>query len=173
MARELVVQRRCDLCPNVATHHKVPVAVGDATRRQTLDLCEVDYKRLIQPLLDALASARPYPVTPTTSRQWKGRALGPYYCKAGCASTPLKNLATFTRHLQVVHDMTRAEYIRRHGELVPMTLEELESIIVEVACEVKGCSKVYSTALGNRWPQQAMRAHMWGRHGIKWKPTLG
>jgi hypothetical protein len=63
--------------------------------------------------------------------------------------------------------MTLDEYQERYGELVPLTAEEKAQLVVEVRCEVDGCDQVYSTALGNRYPQSALTSHMWGRHGIK------
>lgn len=171
MVREHITRLRCDVCSDQATHEKVTITIGGAVRGRTLDLCDRDYRELIQPLLNALASVRPYSSSGNRSRQWAGRSIGPFLCRAGCVSGLLKNLTTLDAHLKGIHGMTRAEYIELYGEPVPLTPEEQEALVVEVACQVKGCGKIYSTALGHRWPQQALRGHMWGVHAIRWRPT--
>lgn len=164
----------CDLCPldrpTPAEHVNLPITIG-ATGPLTLDLCELHYKELLQPALDALLAHGEKPVErPLNHRSRVGqkRQLGPYRCLAGCTSAPLKNYITLTTHLHKIHDLTLPEYIAEHGELVPLEPHEMEP--VEVRCELQGCDQTYSTATGTRWPQQAMVSHMRGRHGLKWKP---
>lgn len=171
LARELDVRHRCDACGALAIHVEVPVRAG-AARQATLDLCDECYATLIQPLLDTLAKARPYATaTPARpSRQWAGRTVGPFRC-ALCEVPPLKNLSTFSTHIKSLHGMSRLEYTVKYGDPVPLTAEEVAELeAVEYTCEVPGCGKTYSTALGNRWPHQALRSHMWGVHAIRWQP---
>lgn len=140
------------------------LGVRGAHRPIKVDLCQDDYDRLIQPILDLLASARPYPKGMSRHRQWKGRDVGPFLCLE-CNNPPLKHAGTLTAHVQQQHAMTRAEYIKKHGPLVPLTPEEVAELVVEVTCGIGGCEQLYSTELGNRWPHQAMRAHQIARHG--------
>ncbi len=163
----------CDLCREPAAHAQVPVSVGLKKHREasgTLDLCARCHKELLQPVVDALnAHGRRRAPSRYRQRGWK-RTSGPYLCQAGCNAAPLKTGTTLEQHLLRVHDgLTLEEYTERHGELVPLTEEELAELVVEVPCP-QGCGQVYSTALGHRWPQSAMIHHMWGHHGIKWRP---
>lgn len=163
----------CDLCREPAVHLQVPVAIGLKKRREVkgrLDLCARCYKELLQPVIDVLkqhGQQKP-PARPQRGRK---RQLGPYLCRAGCASAPLKSQTTLTQHLLNIHDgMTMEEYVEQHGEPVPLTPEEVAELVVEARCPEQGCDTVYSTARGHRWPQAALISHMWGHHGIKWKP---
>lgn len=141
-----------------------------------VDLCQTCEKMRLAPLVEFASTwgevpTRRLPVGERTWRPKPGRRRGPFRCLAGCAATPLKNSDTLRQHLALVHDgLTLDEYVDRYGELVPLTPEE-QAEVIEVRCEVEGCDRVYSTALGNRWPQQAMVSHLWGTHGIKWKPV--
>lgn len=177
MARRIAFNVWCDLCPRDhpvrAEHVNLPIAVGP-TGPLTLDLCELHYKELLQPVLDALLNhgEKPVPrVLGKRTRIGQKRLYGPYRCLAGCTSAPLKNYITLTSHLRLIHDgMTLDEYVAKYGELVPLEPEDMEP--VEVRCEIQDCDQAYSTATGTRWPQQAMVSHMRGRHGLKWKPGM-
>ena len=183
MPREYTIRSWCDLCAGVgerceATHVDVPITIANA-RPATLDLCELHYKELLLPVLDALAeygadppSTRPQPSAFRPRNRNPGRAAGPFKCLVeGCIATPLKHRGTLWQHLRGVHETTLDAYEEKYGELVPLTREEQAEVVIEVSCEVAGCNQAYSTALGNRWPQQAMISHMWGHHSIKWKPA--
>lgn len=170
MARELVIRTRCDLCTATATRVGIRVAVG-RVRGRTLDLCEVHFTNLLQPVLDALekhgTEVKTGEKVPTHRQSWK-RVTGPVQCRAGCMSAPHKTVATLENHLRRLHGLTLDEYTERFGSdaLSPIDLEE---VVTEVHCP-EGCGKVYSTALGNRYPQQAMVSHMRGHHGLRWSP---
>ena len=166
MARIRTVLLRCDLCGEEAEHEQVEIRVGKTSG--TLDLCERHYQACARPLADAVASLKSW--KRDRHRQGWKRRPGPFRCVIpGCPGSVLKNAATLEQHLLRLHDMTLAAYAEAYG-LTPLTPEEAEAVVVEVRCEVNGCEQVYSTAQGFRWPHQAMRAHMWGHHGIKWKP---
>jgi hypothetical protein len=137
-----------------------------------LDLCEVHFKELLQPVLDVLADhgseVDTGEKTPTYRQNWK-RKTGPVLCQAGCTSAPHKSVATLEVHVRRLHDLSWEEYVDRYGPPVPLTDSELGHLVVEVRCP-EGCGQVYSTALGHRFPQQAMVSHMRGHHGLRWSP---
>lgn len=175
MAEQLSIHLWCDLCleegrKEPAEYRKFPITLGHGPPLG-IDLCELHHKQLLQPVLEVLArhgidlTARPK----ERQRGWR-RNTGPYKCHAGCDAAPLKNATTFEVHLRKLHGMTLDDYVSRYGDLVPLTAEEQAELVVEVECEVEGCGTAYSTARGNRWPQQAMISHMRGRHGLNWRP---
>ena len=170
MARSLEIRVRCDLCQREATRTDVLVAIKRMPRR-SLDLCELHYTELIEPLVKVLrkhGADVKTGETPPNHRQNGKRAIGPFLCQE-CTSAPLKHAGTLEVHLRRLHKMTLAEYTEKHG-LTPLTREELAALEIEVRCDQPGCYKVYSLSRGNRWPQMAMVSHMWGHHAIKWSP---
>lgn len=175
MVRQLEVRSRCDLCTNGATRTDVLVAIYRA-KPKTLDLCEFHFAQLVEPLLKAVkkhgVNVRTGAKPPDVRHGWK-RRVGPLLCQAGCVSAPLKYVLTLEVHLRKLHGgMTLEEYIERYGELQPLTPEEVAELEVEVVCDQPGCNQRYSLSRGNRYPQQAMVAHMRGHHGIKWSPGV-
>lgn len=173
MVRQLEVRSRCDLCTNGATRTDVLVRIYRA-KPKTLDLCEFHFAQLVEPLLKVVkkygVDAKTYEATPNHRQNGK-RKIGPLLCKAGCVAAPLKHAGTLEIHLRKLHDgMTLEEYVERFGELQPLTPEQLAELDVEIVCDQTGCNKRYSLSRGNRYPQQAMVSHMWGHHGIKWRP---
>lgn len=167
MAREYVLKASCDLCGRGAGHEGVRIEIGHRVPR-TMDLCDRHYREIIQPVLDAMIHGVAKKPRKERQRGTK-RTVGPYQCKL-CVAAPLKNATTLEVHLRRLHDVASLEeYVERFGQLVPLTPEEAAEP-VDVECEIEGCGQVYSTALGNRWPQMAMVSHMRGRHGISWRP---
>jgi hypothetical protein len=164
---------KCDLCANL-TVHRVPVSI-DGAPVKTLDLCGLHHKKLLGPVLDAIAQygMPPRKVVkgePVNHRQnWK-RQIGPFKCKV-CPSPPLKSAATLETHLRLIHEITLEEYVEEHG-LVTATQEELDEPVT-YECTEKGCDQVYSTQYGHRWPHTAMITHMRSTHALNWRPGRG
>lgn len=106
---------------------------------------------------------------PPQSRRTSSRhRMGPFKCQVpGCTSAPLRHGSTFWQHLRGIHQLTMGEYREKYGDPEPLTEEEMAAIVVEAHCPVDGCDKMYSTELGNRWPNGAMTSHLRGRHGLK------
>jgi len=168
----------CDPCQHLdeqtmADHPGVTVRIGNGETR-SIDLCTAHHLELIAPIEHALKVHGRVGEEPPAKRapsrlSWK-RTFGPLLCKAGCNAAPLKTAFTLEQHLRRLHDMTLEEYVAQYGELVELTADEQESLVVEVRCDHEDCDQLYSTALGNRYPQQAMVAHMRGHHMTVWKP---
>jgi hypothetical protein len=183
MVRALTFYAWCDLCPaddrRKAVRVNIPISIGGLQAR-TLDLCELHYKELLQPVLDALyeygEKAAERVISPNGSgrrrnsnRTGKWREPGPFRCQVEtCVSAPLKHLASFRIHVERLHKMGLPEYTERYGEPTPLDPEEALEV-VEVRCEIGDCDQSYSTAT-TRWPQMAMVSHMRGRHGLDWRP---
>jgi hypothetical protein len=178
LAREAVLLVRCDVCRDrdgrqeSAQHEGVIVRISGQRADRTLDLCDRHYQELLQFFAHGRVFRADRPRTARQPRRGRdrnpGRQVGPFRCLVdGCVASPLKHRGTLWQHLRAQHGMTLDEYQERYGELVPLTAEEKAQLVVEVRCEVDGCDQVYSTALGNRYPQSALTSHMWGRHGIK------
>lgn len=156
----------CDLCFAragryvEAVHARIAISIDGMSG--VLDLCESHYDQLLRPVHDALADREQDDST------LRGKRSGPFLCQVdGCKAAPLKHTGTFWQHLRGVHQMTMDEFREKWGDPVPLSKEELANLVVEAGCEVEGCGQVYSTALGNRFPHQALISHMWGRHGIR------
>lgn len=153
-----------------AQHRNVSISINGA-RPLSLDLCERHHRELIRPVLEALAAhgvdeTQPMPRRRDSNRH--RRRSGPFKCLVpGCNATPLKHTGTLWQHLRGVHEITLDEYREQYGDPVPLSADEQAELVVEARCPVDGCSTVYSTELGNRWPQQALVSHLWGHHGIK------
>lgn len=157
----------CDLCFTrraryvQADHQGVRLKVDGTTG--VLDLCEEHYEQLLTPVLEAIADRK---ADDEVTHRQRHRRYGPIKCEVpGCDAAPLKHTGTFWQHLRGVHDMTMEEYREAHGDPEPTPVEELPD--VEARCKVKGCGKVYSTALGHRWPRNALISHLRGRHGLQ------
>jgi hypothetical protein len=183
MVRQLSFYVWCDLCPaedrREAVRINVPISIGTVQPR-TLDLCELHFKELLQPVLDALyehgEKTAERILSPNGSgrrrnsnRTGKWREVGPFRCQVdGCVAAPLKHRASFRVHIERLHHMRFQEYVDQFGEPVPLDPEEALGV-VEIRCEIGDCDQSYSTAT-TRWPQMAMVSHMRGRHGLDWRP---
>lgn len=163
------IHRPCDVCfirggRYVESVH-VDVKVKINQERGRLDLCQPHYEQLLMPVIEALRDRKEDDLN--THRN-HSRKIGPFRCQIPDCPTPmLKHANSFEQHVQRVHQITLREYLDAHGELVPLTPEQVAQIVVEVRCEVPGCGQVYSTELGNRWPLGALNSHLRGRHGLK------
>lgn len=164
----------CDMCLDVdkrvpATFHHVKVQISSPNRPWRmkapgdLDLCNMHYTTVIVPLAEALDYAHDRGQRLRGRDRNPGRNIGPFQCQVpGCLAAPLKHRGTLWQHLRKIHEITLDEYLERYGELVPLTQEQLDALVVEARCEE--CGKTYSTATGTRWPRQALVSHMRGRH---------
>jgi hypothetical protein len=172
MVKEVVVL--CDPClaqgtSRAATRVGVRVQVGD-TKPLLLDLCSGHYRRIVEPMVNALAIYG-YPEDKPAVRQRDhrtDRTTGPFLCQVkDCNWGPLKHYATLWQHIRGVHGMTIGEYREQYGDPTPMTAEEVATFSLTVECELDDCDETWSTSKGHRWPRRAMEQHMWGVHGVK------
>lgn len=175
---------------------EVTIALGDLARMRprTVLLCERHRKEHYEPLrelLEAFGSVLPdTPAMPTAAKRPKGEAhlRGPFKCEVeGCTARPLISSGSFSSHVRKQHGISGVkEYRRIYGELKRVgTEEEAETTPEpdlfegddadestgpiggsEAVCEVPGCGKVYSHALGNNRPAQALGVHLARAHGI-------
>lgn len=127
--REYTTILRCDICSGEATHLGFRLTSGEQRSDgsgfrprvpREIDLCDEDYDRLVQPLLDAMQEYGINVNKPAKERQrgWK-RAVGPYQCQVpGCrASKPLRTGETLAVHLRKQHQLTLDEYMEQYGPL--------------------------------------------------------
>lgn len=136
MVKEIVW--KCDPCTSrgedsTATH-VVPVTVGTG-KSQNLDLCDADYTRLLQPVVNALLEfgysdepAKPKRKSPTPRVAADDDAPadektvppydrdGPFQCGL-CTQQP-KHRKSFSNHVRSVHKMTLTSYRSEYGDPV-------------------------------------------------------
>lgn len=124
---------KCDPCTSrgedsTATH-VVPVTIGTGKER-LLDLCDADYARLLQPVVEALKEfgytddvpAKPKRKTsaavPAGSMETRTLSpydeVGPYQC--GLCPTQPKHGRSFSNHVRQVHNITMTAYRSEHGD---------------------------------------------------------
>lgn len=121
---------KCDPCTSrgedsTATH-VVPVTIGTG-KTQLLDLCDADYARLLEPVVEALqefgytddvpAKPKRKTVSAAVSAPTESSALpydGPFQCGL-CPQQP-KHRRSFSNHVRQVHNMTLVAYRSEHGD---------------------------------------------------------
>lgn len=120
---------KCDPCASrgedsTATH-VVPVTIGTG-KTQLLDLCDADYHRLLEPVVNALQEFgyTDEPVKPkrkvssaAVSAPTESSVLpydGPFQC--GLCPQQSKHRRSFSNHVRQVHNMTLVAYRSEHGD---------------------------------------------------------
>lgn len=184
MAREVITKVWCDLCLGEEHHqeadhttHVALTAPGRVIKPLSLDLCELHHKQLLGPVQDALDEyGAPVDGTPKTRTPNTASLLVVGNCRVpGCSSNGgrgFKSHASFSAHVRQMHGMTIGAYRDQYGQeptnpdAAPGDEETLQfNVGEEFKCP--DCDAVYSTALGNNRPAQALGLHRSKRHGYK------
>lgn len=123
---------KCDPCTSrgedsTATH-VVPVTIGTG-KTQLLDLCDADYARLLEPVVNALQEFGYTDDVPAKPKRKVASAAvpagsmetrvvppydGPFQC--GLCPTQPVHRRSFSNHVRQVHNMTLTAYRSEHGD---------------------------------------------------------
>lgn len=192
MPKELVVNAWCDPCYEDGEHEpaeEIVVALGDLARMkpQVALLCERHRKEIYEPLHELMAafgavSGADVPRSSARSRPESRRQTPPVMCGIpGCDAGYLKNMGSFGSHVRQLHGMTVTEYREKYGEPIQvggagpssassdpeLPIDEEPGPIGDSEATCEECGKVYSHALGNNRPTQALGVHLARVHGIR------
>lgn len=182
MAREVVLQVWCDPClandihePAVPQDPRIRFTLG--TKEWELDTCEVHFKELLQPVVDALQE---FGIKVDGKAAAPRSKDDPRTCLA-CGSE-LGNAGSFNAHVRQQHGLKIGEYRAQYEQgaaPTPSAPTEKGRVTIEdgqvkvshdedttlVTCEV--CGKQYGQSLGNNRPNQALGVHKATKHGIR------